>query len=81
MEELVRGSKLPIFVAMNARLVIKNFGPILDLDIVIRKYNIFIGPHASGKSTVSKVLALIHSTSMFIRSQKGKGGLKYYDLS
>lgn len=61
MEELVRGSKLPIFVAMNARLVIRNFGPIRDLNIVIRKYNIFIGPHASGKSTVSKVLALIHS--------------------
>ena len=45
---------------MKAKLKIKNFGPINDLDIYISKFNIFIGPHASGKSTISKVLCIIH---------------------
>ena len=46
---------------MKARLVIKNFGPIDNLDIEISRFNILIGPHASGKSTISKVLCVIHS--------------------
>ena len=46
---------------MKARLIIKNFGPITDLDIEIKKYNILIGPQASGKSTIAKLLCVIHS--------------------
>ena len=45
---------------MKARLIIKNFGPITDLDIEIKKYNILIGPKASGKSTIAKLLCVIH---------------------
>ncbi len=46
---------------MKAKLQIKNFGPIADLDIEISKFNVLIGPHASGKSTISKILCVIHS--------------------
>lgn len=51
---------------MKARLKIQNFGPIDDLDIEISKFNILIGPHASGKSTIAKLLCVIHSlTNIF----------------
>ena len=46
---------------MKAKVIIRNFGPVHDIDIEIRKFNILIGPHASGKSTISKVLCVIHS--------------------
>lgn len=46
---------------MKAILVIQDFGPIKNLEIAINKFNILIGPHASGKSTISKVLCVIHS--------------------
>ncbi len=45
---------------MTAKLIIKNFGPIKDLEIEIKKFNILIGPQASGKSTIAKVLCIIH---------------------
>ncbi len=43
---------------MNERLIIKKFGPIVDADLDIRKYSIFIGSQASGKSTVAKLIAI-----------------------
>ncbi len=38
------------------KLTIKNFGPITDVSIEVKKINIFIGPQASGKSTISKAI-------------------------
>jgi predicted ATPase len=46
---------------MKAKLQIRNFGPIKELDIEISKFNILIGPQASGKSTISKILCVVHS--------------------
>ena len=43
---------------MTEILTIKNFGPITDLTIDLRKVNILIGENATGKSTVAKVLAV-----------------------
>lgn len=40
------------------RLRIENFGPIKNADIVVRKYNIFIGHTSSGKSVAAKLLAI-----------------------
>lgn len=57
---------------MKATLHIARFGPIKDLHIELNKYSIFIGPHASGKSTVSKVLAVIHGFDYTIASVAGK---------
>ena len=40
------------------RLMVRNFGPITDLDIEIRPFTLFIGTQGSGKSTVSKLLTI-----------------------
>ena len=41
---------------MNEKLIIKNFGPIKDVELDLRKINIFIGESGTGKSTVAKLL-------------------------
>ncbi|NII25037.1 ATP-binding protein [Pseudoflavitalea sp. X16] len=38
-------------------LVIKNFGPVKDAEIALKKVNIFIGPQGSGKSIITKVMS------------------------
>lgn len=38
-------------------LIIKNLGPIKDIDITLNRFNFFIGPQSSGKSSVAKVLS------------------------
>lgn len=43
---------------MEERLIVRNFGPITDLDIEFRPLTIFIGTQGSGKSTVSKLLTI-----------------------
>ncbi|WP_276891189.1 AAA family ATPase [Helicobacter japonicus] len=40
------------------RLIIKNFGPIVEADIEIKPFMVFIGESGSGKSVVLKTLAL-----------------------
>jgi predicted ATP-dependent endonuclease of OLD family len=41
------------------RLIVKNFGPLKDVDIELKDIMVFIGPQASGKSTLAKILYLI----------------------
>ena len=41
---------------------IKNLGPILDVEVELRKVNIFIGDQGTGKSTIAKLLIAIQST-------------------
>ena len=36
-------------------LVIRNFGPISEVDIILNRVNMILGPQSSGKSTVLKV--------------------------
>jgi predicted ATPase len=43
------------------KLIIHNFGPIKDLEIDIKDFMIFIGPQASGKSTISKSIYFFKS--------------------
>lgn len=38
-------------------LIVKNVGPIKDVSIELKKFNVFIGPQSSGKSTVAKILS------------------------
>lgn len=37
------------------KLIIKNIGPIKDVDINLNKVNVIIGPQSSGKSTINKI--------------------------
>lgn len=42
---------------MSEKLIIRNFGPITNVDLDLRKVNVLIGESGTGKSTISKVLA------------------------
>lgn len=41
---------------MKQKIIIKNFGPIEDVEMEINDFAIFIGPQASGKSTIAKTV-------------------------
>ncbi len=38
------------------RIVVKNFGPLKDIDLEIKDFMVFVGPNASGKSTLAKLI-------------------------
>lgn len=40
-----------------SRLIIKNIGPLKDVDINLNQINVFIGPQSSGKSTIAKIIS------------------------
>ena len=44
---------------MNQRLYIKNFGPIAEMDIVLKPLMVFIGESGSGKSAILKLISLL----------------------
>jgi len=52
---------------MKATLKVKNFGPIKHAELDLRNVNVFIGPQASGKSTLAKLYSICSSP------------LKYFD--
>lgn len=52
---------------MNEQLIIKNFGPITDMDVVIKAFTVFIGPQGSGKSTAAKVLTICRDLSWYLQ--------------
>ena len=41
------------------RLIVKNFGPLKDIDIELNKINLFIGENGSGKSVLGKIVTII----------------------
>ena len=51
---------------MEEHLIIRNFGPITNMDVVIRPCTIFIGPQGSGKSTAAKVLTICRDLSWYL---------------
>lgn len=40
-----------------ARLIVKKIGPIREIDIELKKVNVFMGPQGSGKSTLAKIIS------------------------
>ncbi len=38
-------------------LIVKNVGPVKEVDIELKRFNVIIGPQGSGKSTVAKILS------------------------
>jgi predicted ATPase len=44
---------------MADKLVVKDFGPIRDAELEIKKTTVLIGPQGSGKSTLAKLVAII----------------------
>jgi len=54
------------------RLIVKNFGPLKDVDIELKDIMVFIGPQASGKSTLAKILYNIYSFPIILNKEKFK---------
>jgi predicted ATPase len=52
-----------------AKLIVKNFGPLKDIDIEVREMVTFIGAQASGKSTLAKLLSIFEDEN-FRRNEK-----------
>ena len=49
-----------------ARLIIRNIGPIKDIDIELNKVNVFIGEQSSGKSTIAKIVSFCSWLEIFM---------------
>ncbi|CAM3869925.1 AAA domain-containing protein [Flavobacterium branchiophilum] len=52
-----------------AKLIVKNFGPLKDIEIEVREMVTFIGAQASGKSTLAKLLSIFEDAD-FRRDDK-----------
>ncbi len=52
-----------------AKLIVKNFGPLKDIEIEVREMVTFIGAQASGKSTLAKLLSIFEDEN-FRRDSK-----------
>ncbi len=46
-----------------AKLIVKNFGPLIDIEIEVREMVTFIGAQASGKSTLAKLISILEDES------------------
>jgi predicted ATPase len=53
---------------MSEKLIIKNFGPIKDVELELKKFNVIIGENATGKSTVAKILAMCRYFSYILEN-------------
>lgn len=58
-------------IIMNT-LEIKNFGPIRDVNVVIRPLTVFIGQQGCGKSTISKVYTICQDVQWVLDVLQGK---------
>lgn len=68
---------------MNETLSIRNFGPIVSADIIIKPRMILIGPQASGKSTVAKLIAILRNIDLIAKPGEElnfKNYCSYYNI-
>ncbi|HRN45771.1 MAG TPA: AAA family ATPase, partial [Flavobacterium sp.] len=50
---------------MKSKLIVKNFGPIESANLNLKSVNVFIGPQASGKSTLAKLYTICNSPKLY----------------
>ncbi|MCI1686294.1 MAG: ATP-binding protein [Prevotella sp.] len=60
---------------------IHHLGPLKDVEVEINKYNVFIGPQSSGKSTLAKVISFCQWLEKDVLIKQGKDHIdtKYID--
>jgi len=65
------------------RLIVKNFGPLKDVDIELNKINLLIGENGSGKSVLGKLLNILKNLSHEINIQQKdfEGHLESFGIS
>jgi predicted ATPase len=61
---------------LSEKLIIRNFGPIKDVELDLKKFNVIIGEQATGKSTIAKVLAMCRYFSFIIKTEFSKDDRK-----
>lgn len=66
---------------MTEKLEIKNFGPIVDVNIDLKPVMVFIGNQATGKSTISKLIALFRGWEFIYMEAKFHDLLQHYSIS
>ena len=67
---------------LKEKLVVRNFGPITNLDIEIRPLTLFIGTQGSGKSTVAKLLTICRDLRWWLRILDEDDVMRpFYDFS
>lgn len=62
------------------KLIVKNFGPIIEIDIELKKTIVFIGNQSTGKSVLAKLISIFHSSSFIIGDISFEKLLEYYLL-
>lgn len=63
------------------KLIVRNFGPIKEAEIDLKKVTIFIGEQAGGKSTLAKLVALVKENDCFFQpSRILSQGLDQYSI-
>lgn len=50
------------------RLIVRNFGPLKNIDINLKKFTLFIGPQGSGKSTILKLISIFRDYNFILES-------------
>lgn len=64
-----------------AKLIVKNFGPLKDIEIEVREMVTFIGAQASGKSTLAKLISIFEDENFRINSNISfEDELKKYNI-
>jgi predicted ATPase len=64
---------------MNEKLIVKDFGPIKNAELDLKKVTIFIGPQGSGKSALAKLVAICKDKSFLADSHLGKPNISYFE--
>jgi predicted ATPase len=52
---------------MQAKFKVRHFGPIVNAELDLRNVNVFIGPQASGKSTLAKLYSICKTPLSFLK--------------
>jgi predicted ATPase len=64
---------------MNEKLIVKDFGPIKNAELDLKKVTIFIGPQGSGKSALAKLVAIFKDGRFLSDSHLGKSNVNYFE--
>ena len=65
---------------MTEKLIIKNFGPIKNAEIDLKKILVLIGPQSTGKSTVAKLVTILRSVELVIEEKTFLSLLESYNI-
>ncbi|MFP3592306.1 AAA family ATPase [Chryseobacterium sp. SIMBA_038] len=64
---------------MKSKLIVKNFGPIESANLDLKSVNVFIGPQASGKSTLAKLYTICNSPKLY--HNFNEGGKTFFSIT